>query len=94
MEEFKQLEIYLFPIVMLLAIGMNNWKREERRPDFRVSSVSDYLHDGQRCDVPCTAALCTSVYGAVCRVSGVLLLPDSSTVCLAFVCERKAFCAA
>ena len=30
MEEFKQLEIYLFPIVMLLAIGMNNWKREER----------------------------------------------------------------
>ena len=27
MEEFKQLEIYLFPIVMLLAIGMNNWKQ-------------------------------------------------------------------
>ena len=71
MEEFKQLEIYLFPIVMLLAIGMNNWKREERTQGDRIS-----------------------VYGAVCRVSGVLLLPDSSTVCLAFVCERKAFCAA
>lgn len=30
MEWFKQLGIYLFPIVMLLTIGMNNWKREER----------------------------------------------------------------
>ena len=25
MEWFKQLGIYLFPIVMLLTIGMNNW---------------------------------------------------------------------
>ena len=36
MEEFKQLEIYLFPIVMLLAIGMNNWKREERTQGDRI----------------------------------------------------------
>ena len=92
MEEFKQLEIYLFPIVMLLAIGMNNWKREERTQGDRIFGFLPFL-------IICmirhiTAALCTSVYGAVCRVSGVLLLPDSSTVCLAFVCERKAFCAA
>ena len=36
MEWFKQLGIYLFPIVMLLTIGMNNWKREERTQGDRV----------------------------------------------------------
>ena len=43
MEEFKQLEIYLFPIVMLLAIGMNNWKREERTQGDRIFGFLPFL---------------------------------------------------
>ena len=43
MEEFKQLEIYLFPIVMLLTIGMNNWKREERTQGDRVFGFLPFL---------------------------------------------------
>ena len=43
MEWFKQLEIYLFPIVMLLTIGMNNWKREERTQGDRVFGFLPFL---------------------------------------------------
>ena len=43
MEWFKQLGIYLFPIVMLLTIGMNNWKREERTQGDRVFGFLPFL---------------------------------------------------
>ena len=43
MEWFKQLGIYLFPIVMLLAIGMNNWKREERTQGDRIFGFLPFL---------------------------------------------------
>ena len=68
MEEFKQLEIYLFPIVMLLAIGMNNWKREERTQGDRIFGFLPFLiicmhcsfmYIGLRCCMPgiwCTAS--------------------------------------
>ena len=92
MEEFKQLEIYLFPIVMLLAIGMNNWKREERTQGDRIFGFLPFLIICMMGSDVTYRAL--QLYVHRFTVSGVLLLPDSSTVCLAFVCERKAFCAA
>ena len=66
MEWFKQLGIYLFPIVMLLTIGMNNWKREERTQGDRVFGFLPFLiicmmgsDIGLRCCMPgiwCTAS--------------------------------------
>lgn len=97
MEEFKQLEIYLFPIVMLLAIGMNNWKREERTQGDRIFGFLPFLIICMMGSDVTYHALQLYVHRFTVLYAGylgVLLLPDSSTVCLAFVCERKAFCAA
>ena len=43
MEWYKQLGIYLFPIVMLLTIGMNNSKREERTQGDKIFGFLPFL---------------------------------------------------
>lgn len=92
MEEFKQLEIYLFPIVMLLAIGMNNWKREERTQGDRIFGFLPFLIICMMGSDVTYHALQLYVHRFTVLYAGylgVLLLPDSSTVCLAFVCNGK-----
>ena len=88
MEEFKQLEIYLFPIVMLLAIGMNNWKREERTQGDRIFGFLPFLIIRMMgSDVTYHALQLFMYIGLRCWMPGIwwyCFFLDSSTVCLAF----------